>query len=245
MRWWDSPAGFGVWVSGALHILTLLALAFVVLRAPPRGEPANSFTAALERPIETVVDFELSSSEETGGGGGPTALMERGSLANSTSELPGVFQSGIVPPVLPEFPEIGRAPGPGKGKGRGRGRGDGMGNGLRKPVGKNAVTEGSFTVWTEPEDPAPGEGYLILIEVKLPDKVRRYPRSDLTGMVTGTDGWRQPLPGNASPVQPYLPVDENTVQLQVAVPGAGRLVQDTVQIRSRMLKEEQVLRIVF
>ncbi len=39
-------------------------------------------------------------------------------------------------------------------------------------------------------------------------------------------------------------VDHRT-QLKIKVPGAPRLVRDTVRIRSRILKEQQILTLVF
>ena len=116
----------------------------------------------------------------------------------------------------------------------------GAGNGGGAP--KNAVTKGSFTVWTVPEDPEPGQDYVIVIEIKLPEKVQRYPLKDLSGMVVGTDGWRQAIPGKS---QGFARVVDHRTQLEIRVPGAPRLVRDTIRIRSRILKEQQVLTIVF
>ncbi len=55
----------------------------------------------------------------------------------------------------------------------------------------NATTRGSFTVWTVPRDPAPGQSYQVFIEVKLPPSVGDYQQSDLRGKVIGTDGYEQ------------------------------------------------------
>jgi len=110
------------------------------------------------------------------------------------------------------------------------------------PTGGNVVTEGSFTAWTIPEDPAPGEKYTIVIQIKLPQRINRYRSSDLSGTVVGTDRYRQELPG----LQPkFLPVRKSSVQLEILVPGASELVQDTIRIRSRLLKEERELKLVF
>jgi hypothetical protein len=58
-------------------------------------------------------------------------------------------------------------------------------------VGAKAVTKGSFTVWTVPSDPGPGEDYQIFIEVKLPQSLSSYQRGDLRGNVSGTDSYQQ------------------------------------------------------
>jgi hypothetical protein len=223
-------------------VLLCLGLAFCVVGSIRTSEPSELLTFVTGADVESI-DVELSLSEPIGGGGGPTSLTEGKEMAVS-SLTRGEHFAPIVPLLeLPDSPVVGQTPGPGTGRGRGTGRGDGTGS--RQAIGKKAVTEGSFTVWTVPDDPLPGENYLILIEVKLPEKVLRYPRSDISGLVTGTDGWRQPLPGNAAPVHPYLPVEDHTVQLQVEVPGGGRRVEDVVKVRSRLLKEEQVLKLVF
>ncbi|MEM1062625.1 MAG: hypothetical protein AAGJ97_09920, partial [Planctomycetota bacterium] len=80
------------------------------------------------------------------------------------------------------------------------GEGWGAGEGLSslpfaRPSQDKTVTKGSFTVWTVPSDPEPRQNYVIVIEIKVPKRVRQYRRSDLSGVVIGTDDYRQPLPG--------------------------------------------------
>lgn len=53
----------------------------------------------------------------------------------------------------------------------------------------DAVQRGSFTVWTNPKDPKPGQYYDVIIEVKLPSNVTNYRESDLTGCIIGTDNY--------------------------------------------------------
>jgi hypothetical protein len=241
--WWSRPSSKGLALSCLFHSLLCFALTFVVWAAHRPADEAEPLTAVFEPPGSRPVEFELSPVDSIGGGGGPTLAFEETAIASS--QLTGGTNVELPFPSLPasETPIAGMNPGPGVGRGRGTGRGDGTGS--RVPAGKNAVTEGSFTVWTIPDDPIPGETYTIMIEVRLPEKVARYSRNDLVGLVTGTDGWEQPLPGNAKPLQQYLPVHNHTVQLEVDVPGAGRRVKDTIQVRSKLLKEEQVLKIVF
>ncbi|WP_417390262.1 hypothetical protein [Gimesia sp.] len=154
----------------------------------------------------------------------------------------------------------------GKGTGESEGDGSGAGGGdfKLKPMG-NAVTVGSFTAWTVPKDPDLNEDYLIIIQVKLPASYNstRYRASDLSGLVLGTDDHRQAIPwdskwlnstftpnavGDIRPVDKgdYLPLKNRVAQLIVKVPGSKiPATRDTIKIRSRVLKENQTLEIVF
>jgi hypothetical protein len=109
-------------------------------------------------------------------------------------------------------------------------------------VPKNAVSAGSFAVWTEPENPDPGEPYKIVIQVRLPDGTERYSIADLEGVVVGSDGYQKIIPGA---VRGFLPVQDGHVRLEVHVVSADQLVEDTVFVKSKMLREAQRLQIRF
>ena len=122
--------------------------------------------------------------------------------------------------------------------------------------GKNAVTKGNFTAWTVPDDPRPGQPYFIFIEVNVPKKIRRYDSKDLTGHVIGTDGYTTPIGfhggGRVTPEGRYHPrkyygrFNRRKKQRVIRIPPArGALVEDTIKVRSKILKEEQSLKIVF
>jgi hypothetical protein len=122
--------------------------------------------------------------------------------------------------------------------------------------GKNAVTKGNFTAWTVPDDPKPGQPYFIFIEVNLPRKIRRYDSKDLTGHVIGTDGYTTPIGyyagGRVTPEgrlherRFYGRFNRRKKQLVIPIPPArDALVEDTIKVRSKILKEEQSLKIVF
>ena len=129
------------------------------------------------------------------------------------------------------------------------------------PKGGNAVTKGSFTAWTDPENPTEGSPYAIIIEVKLPARVKIYRLTDLTGKVVGTDNYTQRLPwDNARGTWPYMfkndreyrvgrtqriRVRDNKIQTKIKVPGASNLVRDQITIRSETLDEKQELELVF
>ncbi len=125
--------------------------------------------------------------------------------------------------------------------------GDGSGLGAFAPAaGTKVVTKGSFSAWTVPADPRPREWYSIIIVVKLPAGTEKYRTNDLSGMVVGTDKYRQALPGpRYAGANSMLPIKDRMVQFVIPVPGGEQLVQDTIKVRSKLLKEEQTLEIEF
>ena len=152
----------------------------------------------------------------------------------------------------------------GQGEGSTDKNGDGGGARFAVPEKGRAVTKGSFSVWTIPADPVPRQDYRIVIEVKLPSRVHRYRATDLSGMVVGTDLFRMAIPWDRfwpdrairlgsrgrfirvrKGKRSYLPVKKHRAQLMILVPGAAALVRDTIRIRSKLLKEQQTLHIVF
>lgn len=138
---------------------------------------------------------------------------------------------------------------------------EGFGFMFSMPEGGKVVTKGSFSAWTVPTDPSPGQDYKIVIRVRLPENTNRYRVSDLSGEVTGTDGYQHKIPydplkrgatvtergDRLVPIRPSdsLKIVDGHVQLIVNVPGASSLTRDTIQVRSKLLKEEQKLEIVF
>lgn len=133
---------------------------------------------------------------------------------------------------------------------------------LRVPESGLAVTKGSFTAFTIPAQPQPMQAYHIVIEVRLPNNISKFRVSDLSGEVRGTDKYTQKIPYDSR--APYaagypapdkslkildgsteLDVIQNRVQIVIRIPGGDRLVKDVIKIRSRKLKEEQELTLVF
>ena len=103
------------------------------------------------------------------------------------------------------------------------------------------------------DSPRPGQPYYITIQIKVPEGRRRFPMSDLAGIIVGTDRYQQRLPQhtyvldqNGQPTRPRgsIPVIDGVVQFLVFVPGARELVKDTIEISSEMLNEEQKLELV-
>lgn len=133
---------------------------------------------------------------------------------------------------------------------------------LKIPESGLAVTKGSFTAFTIPAQPQPRQAYSIVIEIRLPSSDKVYRVSDLSGKVVGSDGYTQKLPWDSRaagasgyPVEggaikrldskTVLDVVRNRVQIIIRVPGGAQLVRDVITVRSRKLKEEQELELVF
>lgn len=132
---------------------------------------------------------------------------------------------------------------------------------LKVPEGGLAVTKGSFTAFTIPARPAEKQAYLIVIEIKLPDGVKTYRASDLSGFVKGSDGYEQKLPVDSRfpsaarypskgkilqlESSTSLAVESNRAQIIVRIPGGARQVRDRISIRSKRLRESQELELTF
>lgn len=135
---------------------------------------------------------------------------------------------------------------------------------FKLPEAGLAVTKGSFTAWTSPQNPQPRQNYQIIIEVRLPNEIEKYRLSDLSGTVKGSDTFQRRVPFDSrarfastsfytdennklKPVngKTIVTVRENKIQLVVTIPGAESQVKDTIKISSRRLKEKQELELVF
>lgn len=111
-----------------------------------------------------------------------------------------------------------------------------------KNIPKHAMTAGSFAVWTEPANPNPGEPYKIIVQIQLPEGTETYSVADLEGVVVGSDGYQKFIPGAA---RGFLPIENSSVKLEIPIVSADRNVQDTVFVRSKLLREAQRLQIRF
>lgn len=240
--WFVGFAAMGYGFSLIFHTLLLLALMIVVV-APKLGNNGVGLTASL---INDNPPSELISLAEEDSGGSEEITVDMAPLEVLRSIA--ADQQQVAQPEMPSIdsPEEGTngKGGEGSGSGKGDGKGDGKGLPFAMPGGTGKVTQkGSFSAWTVPEDPMPGQNYIIVIQIELPENVRRISRKDLLGsMVVGTDGYRQFIPGNT---RGFLPSNGKQVQLVVTVPGASRLVRDTITVKSRILKENQTIAIEF
>lgn len=226
-EWLHGEGGKGWGVSLLIHAFLLLALWLIVFSIPK----------VEERLITTIDDSEVAD----------VAGLENIQIEGiPDDEVPQIddprFDPGLPHgnnPLAPSLSSLGVGLGTSAGSLLGT-----KGGGLKLAIPSQAITKGSFTVWTVPEDPQPGQQYVIMIQVKLKTAVRRYPRSDLNGNVVGTDGYRDYFGGPTEPG--FLPVTDDAVQVQACVvPGAAVLVKDVITVESKILKEKQVIEIVF
>ena len=127
------------------------------------------------------------------------------------------------------------------GGGQQQGLKDGVG--FRMPGSGNVVRKGSFVAWTVPQDPAPYEDYLIIVQVNVPKRIRNYNGRDLTGFMIGTDGYTTRIGFYQG--RYYGTFIRKANQLVIRIPGAEKNVRDTIVVESKLLRERQELHIVF
>lgn len=112
-----------------------------------------------------------------------------------------------------------------------------------EPVVEGAIQKGSFTVWTEPQDPKPFQDYSIFIQVALPPNTVNYSLTDLKGYLTGTDEYTQEFGGTIKPRD--FQTTSDSALVEVRVPGSYSHVRDTIDVTSKLLNETQQIEIVF
>ncbi len=225
-----------------IHWISILALAAVFLHAPiDFGSVALNAVisdselmevSSLEM-IETAVD--LSASKD--------ATQETEALALSASTLiPISDQQSLddMPHALAAMASITAAAEATESKSRKE-----TAPKAPQPIAslpRNAVSAGSFSVWTVPENPDPGEPYKIIVQIRLPAGTQKYAVADLEGVVVGSDGYQKMIPGNVSG---FLPVQDGHVRFEVHIVSADENVQDTVFVRSKVLREAQKIQLRF
>lgn len=112
-------------------------------------------------------------------------------------------------------------------------------------VPDRAIKAGNFFAWTEPEDPAPFEEYDIFVKVVLQaDQIASYTSSDIRGQVVGTDDFFVVF-GGAITAGPNFKIQEDGALFKVPIPGGGLTVQDTINVSSIILKENQTIVLEF
>ncbi|HEY4259922.1 MAG TPA: hypothetical protein VGM98_07175 [Schlesneria sp.] len=234
LRFYYSALMKGILVSITVHSVALVVLGMLVIGGAVMrpnldvfGEIGEAGESAPGLDIDTTLPFGEPPPEGT--------AVDFSDASSLLAAMPAA-----------EFDPNSTVRGVSGGTGNGTGGGaDGDGNGtIMGPIGipKYAVTKGSYSVWTDPKDPEPGISYQIVIQFKLPRTVDTYRGSDLTGMVTGTDGYKQVIKFSRTE---SFPVHDGSVQVRIRVPGADRLVRDIIRIESKLLREKQVIEIEF
>ncbi|MAG93215.1 MAG: hypothetical protein CMJ48_05645 [Planctomycetaceae bacterium] len=226
--WVASFAATGYAVSFLIHLLLGILASLYIISEIDNGSFSTLFSMSAEEGDEDFEDIVDAS-------------VDMPSLQDPVVEVPNQFMAEPVDVEMVMFASEAQDGGD---------SGDG-GDSVGFEFGRSgkAITKGNFTVWTVPEDPGPREKYVIVIEVKIPEnkKLRRYPRSDLVGFVSGTDGYRKRFPTRSEVrVSKYLKIKDGVTRLVVPIPAAERLVRDTIRVEStRILKEKQVIEIEF
>lgn len=261
LAWLKSSAGNASGASLIAHVVLFVAMSLMVLGGQ---KPKAEFTTILAEPEGDYGPVEF------------TGMLDLSEVASGGSRsldaaLTNLNLDSLRPSISPELAAnaaqvaVGGKGGQGEGAGQGDSTGDGFGDGegflFKMPKGGKAVAKGSFSAWTVPQDPGPGEDYMIVIRIKLPPETKFYRVSDLAGAVQGSDSYALKIPfdkehpernvterkGKVVPLKltDYLPIVEQHVQMMVKVPGAQQNVRDKIEIRSKLLKENQQLELVF
>ncbi|MFG0295844.1 MAG: hypothetical protein ACF8PG_08040 [Maioricimonas sp. JB045] len=250
VNWFIGGEATGFGISLIVHAILLAILSIQVIS---QFDPGPIFTTVVEESVPGDSEFAAPIDTELDRPWEDAAAEDREFLQPDVSEVS----------TLPLFNASEASDGSGGVEASGE-----AGGGIRLFEPENAVRKGSFTAWWIPEadrfgekveagqNPRPGQNYRIVIQIRVPEKLRVYRLSDLKGDVIGTDGYRQRIPQQAYIVSPdgelssarrrrSVPVREGIVQLVFRVPGARADVRDTITVESKMLKEEQLLELVF
>ncbi len=229
-EWFTRQGLIGITVSLLVHTVVLIILAcFIVAQVTKQdlttiwgGMEGNSDDLG----ADLILESELPSDS------GESAPLP-------TTEASQTLDSLALQGDIAESMRVGMG---GNGNGEGEsGDGTGMGVGAMKVPGY-AQTKGSFSTWPDPRDPKPGQDYDIIIQIKLPGNITKIRGSDLSGTVIGTDGYRQAIRFKPND---WLPVEKGMVRIRIPVPGAARLVRDTIRVESKLIKEKQTFEIEF
>jgi len=252
--WATGPEGISIVASALVHVVLFLGLLVVLLilgwkldDKPGDQGPINAFFT--EKQIEEIpeimelADLEFDvSSRMIGDLASPDAIA----TPDQSQLLPEPVDPNLLDPtaLLPSTPEnlmdLTDTVGGEQGKSWKRA-------GFAMPADRGkVVTRGSFSVWTVPEDPEPFKNYKIVIQLNRLVPIRNL-KQDVTGTVTGTDGYRasigRVLKGIAFPRQLAIP---KARQIVIEIPPAKyELVRDVIEVHSKTLNESQKIEIVF
>lgn len=231
-RWFGKDALGSYAISIGMHVIVALLLSLVVFHEEIANLGINTLFAEQSENLQSdALDDSAVFQIDTSGG-------QTGEELNAMLSANAV-SSALGPSAL-QAPEIAGAT-IGEGEGEGNKVGDGLSlGGFQMPEGgKGVVKKGSFAAWTVPDDPAPGEDYKIIIQVRYKGRNQKMPTGDISGSVIGTDKYRLMISPHTSEVIP------EANQVVVHIPGAAARVRDTIRVYSAILRENQRLEIVF
>ncbi len=221
-RWIAEGTATGLGISLIVHLLLFFAFSLYIIRSDKTEEFVLSSNVAAEEDLdlEELYDVTMDVPKASDSPEQPNLMQDQPTELIAT---PAFLKNNSGEKVGEQF-------------------------GFRVPTGGNVVSKGSFTAWTIPEDPEPRQDYLIIIQIKLPPKIKKYRKEDLSGFLTGDDGYTTPIGeyrGSKFPQKYYGKFDMKAKQFVIKIPGAAAKVKDEILIQSRMLKEKQKLVIVF
>lgn len=244
-RWLTGKESRSLVTSLAFHFLLLICLSLIALSQVGENQSISMFMGEENSHVtfeELDVPIEISGGEQ-----------------EEAPQLKKIERESAESVLQSQLDEMLKLPGDG-----GSGGGVGSDFAFKMPSTGQVVKKGSFSAWTVPKDPRPGQDYKIVIQIQVPETITRYRVSDLTGRVIGTDKYTLDIPYEiqfnryGTRIQKtrtsdldfvrkgdFARVVDGQVQVVVNVEGAKQLVQDTIEVKSRMLKEEQKLEIVF
>lgn len=252
-----SPAAMSYYISGIVHVVAYGAMALVFAYFATQWNERETLApirASLDdhNQVDDLPQFEDVGEIDLGRASSQTVAQQLNNLIQQSADA---TTATAIQDMVPSLNAL-EAVGPG-------GEADDDSFKFRVPKSGFAVTKGSFTAWTVPEIPEPGQRYRIVIQVKLPDGITSYRLNDLTGRVTGTDGYSQTIPYDRDKQFAVSYTDEdkkeviiksrtervdvrnNKIQLVVIVPGAQRMVKDIIKLKSRRLREDHEISLVF
>lgn len=216
-RWIQGEGGAGYGISVVVHIILLLAMSLWILSRPAEEDLITEVEQTEVVDVASIQDIDVD--------------------VDLKPDIPEQVKNPEFEPAPLSMPDIGIGS-------LASSLAKTTGGGFDLAIPKQAVTKGSFTVWTVPEDPMPGQQYVIMIQIKLKNNVKRFPRRDVSGNIVGTDGYKDYFGGPTEPG--YYPIENNSVRFQaLTVPGAAKLVKDVINVESKILDEKQRIELVF
>lgn len=252
--------GAGLALSFVIHALLLALLAIPVIR---HLQNDTGFTTVVQEASDDLMVFDAPVDTQI-----PLPAVESAGGEEWQSRLldPITEQAPVIPDL--QLSDSNSTAGQAVAASTGNDAG-----GIRIADPKTAIKAGNFSVWTWPIVAAPARGrtvhgkpgdapkalqdYHIVIRVKMPEGKRTVSLSDFSGMVVGTDGYRQKIPEDAwyftsngdlvrARTGRNLPVINGTAELLIRVPGAASaFIKDAIRVHSRTLNEEQTVELVF
>lgn len=263
----NGEEGAGYVISLVVHAILLALLSIPIIAQLDRPEyftttvrEESDETVVVDEPIDTVVPLPVSASA----GGDPLAKLPDVDLAPINTELQDLDLSDME--QAEGLDTAGGIDGTSGGKRVAQPKNAvKAGNFSVWPwpvvspsgtvVSTNKIRQNRFL--GEPGSfPKPREDYLIVIRIKVPGDRKSISIRDFTGTVVGTDNYQQIIPdgcyyftatGKLMPVRvrPSIPVIDGEAELIVRVPGAAAFVEDTINIHSNILDEDQEIKLIF